>query len=214
VLAALTDRVDPRDVLISRSGNDLDDLPAGARIGTSSPRRTAQLAHYRPGLAFAPIRGNVDTRLRKLQEQQYDAIVLAGAGLIRLGMQSQVTQRLPVEICVPAPGQGILAVQTREDAAEVIRLVQAVASDDSLICATAERSALHCLGGGCQTPAGFLGTVVGDECTLRGAVADPAGQDCLRAILSGPRTQAADLGKCLAEQLLLAGADRWSLPTA
>ena len=203
---ALTERADPRDVLVSRSGACLDELPHGARVGSSSPRRIAQLAHVRPDLHFIPLRGNVDTRLRKLHEEDLDAIVLAGAGLLRLGLEARVTEWLPPEVCVPAPGQGILAVQTRRDDHETAGLAQAVACHASLVCATAERTALGALRGGCRTPAGFLATVQETRCVLQGVVLGITGQPCFRGELTGDVSEAADMGRRLAEQLLAAGA--------
>lgn len=206
IIAALTERADPRDVLVSRSGAGLEELAHGARVGSASSRRIAQLAHLRPDLNFIPVRGNVDTRLRKLAEEDLDALVLAGAGLLRLGLQERVSQWLAPEVCMPAPGQGILAVQTRRDDPETAALAQAVACQASHVCATAERTALGALRGGCRTPAGFLATVHDVRCTLRGVVLGMTGQPCFRGRLSGDVSEAGDLGRRLAERLLAAGA--------
>ena len=152
------------------------------------------------------MRGNVDTRLRKLHEQDLDAIVLAGAGLTRLGLQDRITQWLPTSICLPAPGQGILAVQVREDDQDAVRVVRAIGSEDSRVCATGERAALEALGGGCQTPVGFLASVQGDQCTVEGVIVHPSGQPYFRDQVAGPRSEAADLGRRLGERLLAGGA--------
>lgn len=207
-LAALTERVDPRDVLVTGSGQVLDDLPAEAVIGTSSPRRIAQLLHHRPDLVFAPMRGNVDTRLRKLRDQNLAGIVLAGAGLLRLGLSDRITQWLPPSVCLPAPGQGILAIQVREEDAETIRLTRPLASAESWVCATAERAALQGLGGGCQTPAGFLAVMENDRCILQGVVVGIQGEPYVRGEICGGPHEAVDLGRRLADMLLARGADR------
>lgn len=204
-VAAYSERQDPRDVLITRWGSGLDDLAQGAVVATSSLRRSAQLANYRPDLRFVPIRGNVDTRLRKLHEQDLDAIVVAGAGLKRLGLDDRATEWLSPATCLPAPGQGILGIQTRADDEDTVALAQAVASDVSLLCATAERGALEALGGGCRTPAGFLATVAGDELVLEGVIVHPSGRPLFRRRVSGPRASASELGARLGAQLLADG---------
>ena len=205
-LAAVTERVDPRDVLVSRSGVALGELPEAATIGTSSLRRSAQLAHFRPDLQFVPIRGNVETRLRKLHSEGLDAIVLAGAGLLRLGLERHVTQWLPTDICLPAAGQGILGLQTRADDDATSRLLAPLACETATVCATAERAALARLGAGCQTPAGFLAQISGDECVLEGVVLGVSGRPRYRERVSGDRDDASALGEGLAERLLATGA--------
>ena len=208
----MPERADPRDVLICRvgaSGPDahaLDNLPAGALIGTCSPRRAAQLAHVRPDLRFAAIRGNVDTRLRKLVEENLEAIVLAGAGLMRLGLADRITQWLPPEISLPAAGQGIIGVEARSDDAATLSLLSAINSPVAATCAQAERALLAGLGGGCRTPIGVLAQVAGETCTIEGVVLGLEGDPCYRARLSGPAAAAEDVGRRLADTLLKLGA--------
>jgi len=215
-VAAMPERVDPRDVLICREAgrvgasvpdaHALDNLPEGALIGTCSPRRAAQLARYRPDLRFQSIRGNVDTRLRKLVDEHLDAIVLAGAGLTRLGMADRITQWLPTDISVPAAGQGIIGIEARADDEMTLGLLAAINSAASQTCAAAERAALAGLGGGCQTPIGLLARVEGETCVVEGVVLGLGGDPCYRARLSGSATDPAALGRRLADELLSQGA--------
>ncbi len=206
VLAAMPGREDPRDVLVCREAKGLDELPPGARIGTGSPRREAQLAHCRPDLSFSPLRGNVETRLRKLSEDKLDAIVLAGAGLIRLGLADRITQWLSPQVMVPAAGQGIIAVEARSGDAATLGLLAALDCPLSRACAAAERGALLRLGGGCRVPVGILARVEGDRCTVDGVALGPAGTPCYRARVSGAATEAETVGGRLAEELLGQGA--------
>ncbi|HOY66700.1 MAG TPA: hydroxymethylbilane synthase [Candidatus Ozemobacteraceae bacterium] len=207
-LAAVTTREDARDVLVSRNGTTLADLPAGARIGTSSLRRRAQLMRLRPDLAFVDCRGNLDTRLRKLDAGEFDAIVLAAAGLRRLGWADRITEWFDPPALIPAAGQGMLGIQCRSDDLALIELLEDTL-DDPLAshCAAAERGFLHRLQGGCQTPMGVHATHADDE-TLRltAFVALPDGSKYLKTDLSGPANYAADLGCLAAEDLLEKGA--------
>jgi hydroxymethylbilane synthase len=205
-IAALTERVDPRDVLICREAAGLDGLPPGATLGTSSLRRSAQLAHYRPDLRFQPIRGNVETRLAKLHSENLDAIVLAGAGLLRLGLADRITQWLPGEVSLPAAGQGIIGLETRADDEATRGLLAAIHCPASQVCATAERSALAHLGGGCQTPIGLSARVEGDDCVIEGVVVGLTGTPYYRAEVTGPAAAAAAVGRRLADELLAQGA--------
>lgn len=206
-LAALTERADPRDVLVCRQAAGLDELPQGSLVGTSSLRRSAQLAHCRPDLRFEPIRGNVETRLAKLMRGEFDAIVLAGAGLLRLGLADRITQWLPTTMSLPAAGQGIIGIETRLDDAATIALLQSINSADSQTCALAERAALAHLGGGCQTPIGLLAQVEGETCTVAGVLAHPSGNPCYRATAHGSTTEAEAVGRRVAEELLAQGAE-------
>lgn len=210
-VAAFTNRVDPRDVLICREVAGLEELPPGAVVGTSSLRRSAQLAHRRPDLQFRPIRGNVETRLAKLTSEPYDAIVLAGAGLLRLGLADRVTQWLPTDLSLPAAGQGIIAIEARADDETTLRLLQSISSAESDVCARAERAALGHLGGGCQTPIGLLARVADGVCTVEGVLVHPSGNPCYRATACGPIAEAEALGQRVAEDLLSQGADLLSL---
>ena len=179
-VGAIMERAEVRDGLISAEGYTLETLPQGARLGTSSLRRAAQVLAVRPDLQVEPLRGNVDTRLRKAQEGQYDAIILAGAGLVRLGLAEYVSQWLPLEIMLPAPGQGALAVQCRLDDAETLRLLGELHDSHTYLTTTAERAFLAGLGGGCSVPVAAYGIVQGEEVLLRGLVAAIDGKSVIR----------------------------------
>ncbi|WP_026961144.1 hydroxymethylbilane synthase [Alicyclobacillus herbarius] len=205
VIAAMPAREDPSDALLSRDGTPLDMLPARARIGTSSLRRAAQLRELRPDVEIVTLRGNIDTRLKRLQEGDYDAIVLAAAGLSRMGWSQFVTERLPVERFIPAVGQGILAIECREDDTELREWLRTVADVNTEFAATAERAFLARLGGSCQVPMGaFARLTEHGEWRMTGMVAGPDGQPLLRSEQSGrdPR----ELGLRVAEDLLSQGA--------
>ncbi|HEY3396486.1 MAG TPA: hydroxymethylbilane synthase [Armatimonadota bacterium] len=205
-LGALPTREDPRDALVSRHGLPLAQLPPASIVGTSSARRTNQLAHARPDLQFAPLRGNVETRLRRLHEGHLDAIVVAAAGLIRLGLEGAISEYLSPEVCLPAAGQGVLAVEVRQDDAELLALLVPLANAEVTACALAERAALRHLGGGCHAAFGVLGCVEGDRCYLEGAVVGPMGAPYFRDRVQGPREDPELVGRTLAERLLQAGA--------
>jgi len=204
-LAATPVRADARDVFVSREYAGLDQLPAGARVGTSSLRRRALIRHRRPDLECIEFRGNVDTRLRKLDEGMADAILLAGAGLDRLDKTEWVRERIAVEVMCPAPGQGALGIESR---AGDVRILDAVAFlDDATtrFCVTAERVALGALGGGCQVPIGVHCRLGFDGVyEILGVVADPDGSRVVRSEASG--RVAEDLGRSLAEDLMQQGA--------
>ncbi|MEW6717843.1 MAG: hydroxymethylbilane synthase [Chloroflexota bacterium] len=184
-IGAILQRADPRDVLICPEGFSLQDLPAGAVVGTSSNRRQAQLLAHRPDLRVKSIRGNIDTRIRKVLEGKYDATVLAAAGVIRLGLQKHITQYLPLEIMLPAPGQGALAVQCRADDKQTQLLLKAIDHRYTRLAVSAERAFLSSLGGGCSLPVGALAEVHGEEITLRGVIAAPDGSQMIRFSASG-----------------------------
>ncbi|MBD3175480.1 MAG: hydroxymethylbilane synthase [Armatimonadia bacterium] len=205
-IGAVGGAVDPRDVLISRDGRGLNDLPEGAVIGTSSLRRQAQLAHTRPDLTFEPIRGNVDTRLRKLDEGQADAIILAGAGLMRLGLTGRITEWLPIEACVPAVGQGLLAIEIRQGDDETESLLRFLGDETAAHRALAERAALACLEGGCQTPIGIHATPARYTIAVEGVVAGPSGQPYYRARETSPASDPTEAGRRLADRLRAMGA--------
>ena len=154
VLGAVLSREDPRDVLVNRFGCTLEEIPEGSKIGTSSPRRAAQLKKYAPQVEVVPIRGNVETRLRKAQGEEADGVILAAAGMIRLGLQDQITEYLSAQRFVPPPGQGILAVEARADDHRMLELLAAIDDADTRYEATAERAFLQKLGGGCSLPVG------------------------------------------------------------
>ena len=200
-------REDPRDALISRDGRGFADLKAGARIGTSSLRRQAQLLARRPDLSIVMLRGNLDTRLRKLQEGHFDAIVLAAAGLKRLGWTQYVTEYLSPEISLPAIGQGALAIEGRSDDAQVRTLVSKLTHAQTWATARAERALLHRLEGGCQVPIAGYAVLEGDELSLNGLIASVDGARIVRDRVQGPAADADVLGVRLAERLLEQGGD-------
>ncbi|HEX2091057.1 MAG TPA: hydroxymethylbilane synthase [Longimicrobiaceae bacterium] len=208
VIAAITTREDPRDVLVRRDGAGcgLSELAAGARVGTSSLRRRAQLRALRPDLEVVDLRGNLNTRLAKLDDGEYDAIVLAAAGVLRLGWKARISAYLDPGSWLPAVGQGALAVVTRADDAEARQRMRPLHDPDTADAAGAERAFLHALEGGCQIPIGALGTVSGDLLTLRGLVADLEGSVVLRGEASGPRSDAEAIGRRLALDLVSRGA--------
>jgi hydroxymethylbilane synthase len=203
-LCAYLERVDPRDALISAGGGPLAQLPSGARVGTTSLRRQAQLRATRPDLQILDLRGNVDTRLRKLREGHFDAILLAMAGLLRLGRDGEVTEALPPEVMLPAPGQGTIALECRQSDRATADAVAALNDPPTERCVTAERAFLAALGGGCNVPLGAYAQVEGDALHLRALVARADGSRVLR----GARRDAAPeaLGRSLAAELLDKGA--------
>ena len=206
IIAAVPEREDVRDAVVSRSGATLEALPAGARVGTGSARRAAQLRALRPDLAVTDMRGNVDTRLRKVAEGEYDAAVLAVAGLSRLGRLEEATQVLTLEAMLPAPGQGALAVQVRDGDAEALALVSVLDDVEAHFAVDGERAVLAALGGGCLLPVAAQGTVERGKLTLQALVAHPSGAPVLRGRVEGPSTEAEALGAAVAEGLLRAGA--------
>ncbi len=199
VLAAVPPREDPRDAICGRR---LADLPQGAKVGTSSLRRAAQLRQLRPDLIVESVRGNLDTRLRKLDEGQYDSILLAAAGLKRLGWADRIAEILEPEQMCPAVGQGALAIETRAGSTVAALLDHA----ETHTAITAERALLCALGGGCQVPIGAHATVSEGRVSLLAIVAAPDGSQIIRATTSGPVSDAAALGATLAEDLLGRGA--------
>ncbi len=204
-IAATPRREDPRDVVISRTGRPLRELPPGAAVGTGSARRASQLKALRPDLEIRDIRGNVDTRIRKVEEGQYEAIVLAAAGLARLGWLARATEILEPEVLLPAVGQGALALQARSDDAEAVTIVRAVEHAETHIAVWAERAFERRLGGGCQAAIAALGEVTGERLRLRGLVGSTDGR-LLRGELEGKTHDAESLGTQLAEQLIAQGA--------
>jgi hydroxymethylbilane synthase len=203
-IGAIPERADVRDVLVSPAGLKLEELPAGAVVGTSSLRRQAQILAHRPDLRIQPIRGNIDTRIRKVQEGQYDAILLAAAGIIRLGFQELITQFLPLELMLPAPGQGALAIQCRADDEETLRLLSAIEQPATRQATSAERAFLSGLGGGCSLPVGAVAETLGGAITLRGIVASPDGKQILRLTATGDDPIL--VGQDLAQQAIKRGA--------
>jgi len=214
-LAAITSREDPRDCLLSREGLTLKELPSGALIGTGSLRRQAQLQHFRPDLRIHPLRGNLDTRIRKLTTEGLDAIILAAAGLHRLGVEDLITEYISPKICLPAAGQGSLGVEVREEDEEMREALQILHHPESACSILAERAFLRGLGGGCQIPIGALGQVEEDRSAcadaplrrhadrlhLFGMISDPEGKRLIREDLSGPALEAEKIGEKLAARI-------------
>lgn len=205
-IGALLKREDPRDVLISRTGAKFFELPAGSVIGTSSPRREAQIRAVRSDLQVAPLRGNVDTRLRKIKEREVDAIILAAAGLKRLGREREATEFLSPEVMLPAPAQGVLCVALRQDDAPLKAALKPLYDETARICAEAERSFLRTLQGGCRIPVGALASLDGPTLTLTGVVANPNGEQIMRNSQKGSAEQPVKLGGELAQIFLRNGA--------
>jgi hydroxymethylbilane synthase len=211
-IAAVLAREEPWDALVLPRGytmqpGGLSGLGPGATVGTSSIRRIAQLRRLFPDATFAPIRGNLDTRLRKLDEGQYNALVLAAAGLKRLGAADRISARLPVETCLPAPGQGAIAVQTRAKDEAVRARVLAINDVETAAALHAERATVIALGGGCQMPIGALAQVLNtDSLDLRAIVISPDGSRVLRAQATGPIIDPDNLGRRVGEDLLAQGA--------
>jgi len=205
-LAAFSARQDPRDVLLTRGGGTLDDLPHGARVATSSLRRRALLLARRPDLRVEPIRGNVDTRLRKLEEGLYDAMVMARAGLERLGLKPEHVQILPADQFLPAVGQGILGVEARSADRAVREALEGFGDPAARAEAEAERAFLRRLGAGCHTPVAGLGQVHDSVLAMDGLVASADGRTVIRGRALGAPGDAAAVGERLADDLLARGA--------
>jgi hydroxymethylbilane synthase len=205
-IAAVPEREDARDVLVTRNHCALGDLPAGARIGTGSLRRRAQLLYRRKDLHVTPIRGNVDTRLKKLDNAEVDALIMAAAGLKRIGREERIGEYLPDAICVSAVAQGALAIETREEDVFTRELLRLLHDSRTFAEVSAERALLARLGGGCQVPIGARARVVNEELSLIGVVTSPDGSGLCRGEISGPVRQAVDLGQRLADQLINQGA--------
>jgi hydroxymethylbilane synthase len=210
-VAAVPQREDPRDALVARDGLVLGELPPGSRVGTGSPRRAAQLNALGLGIEVVPLRGNVDTRLRKVSEGELDAVVLAYAGLRRLGRADEVTEILdPIQV-LPAPAQGALAIECRASDAGAIEVLAALDSGDTRAAVTAERALLAALEAGCTAPVGALAEIAegddGPEVFLRGSVTAVDGSDAVRLSATGPTTDAEGVGRRLAAELLADGAN-------
>ena len=205
-IGAVLPREDARDALVSRGGSTLDDLPAGAVVGSGSARRRAQLLAYRGDLVVQDVRGNVDTRLRKLSSGDYDAMILAAAALIRLQRTSAISQWLPLTLMLPAVGQGALAVEVRENDKEVRALVQPLNHSPTERAVAAERAFLSALGGGCTVPVAAHAAVAHGRLILQGLVANLNGKKVIRDSLSGSPLQAEDIGRRLADRMLSQGA--------
>lgn len=211
LIAAITEREDARDALVLRDGltgvqPSIKNLPEGAVVGTSSPRRLSQLKHLRSDLAIKELRGNVDTRLRKLDAGEYEAVILASAGLRRLGLAHRISSPIEIEEMLPAVGQGALAIETRDDE-ELVRLLAPLEHEETRSACMAERALLRALGGGCQLPIAAHAVVSDERLRLDGLVAEVSGETIIRASVEGAAEDAEQLGSELAIQLLKSGAE-------
>ncbi len=215
VEASVPERADPRDCLVTVDGAALESLPEGARVGTSSPRRRAMLLAARPDLEVVPLRGNVDTRLRKLEDGQVDATVLARAGLERLGALSERAAPFATDVLLPTGGQGALGLEFRADDDAVRQLIAALNAEEDRQAVVAERAVLRRLRAGCRTPIGVLGRAEADgRLVLEAYLLDADGTESLRERTTGPAAEAGRVGTQLAERLLARGADRFIQPRA
>jgi hydroxymethylbilane synthase len=207
-LAATSEREDPRDAIVSNGYSRLEDLPQGSVVGTSSLRRQSQLQARLPHLKIESLRGNLQTRLRKLDEGQYAAIILAAAGLKRLGLENRIAQLIAPEDSIPAVGQGALGIEIRSDRHELLPWLAPLNDADSAACVAAERAMSRALAGSCTVPLGAYGRIADDTLRLIGFVASVDGREIVRAAVSGKPQQAEALGQALAQQLITQGADR------
>lgn len=205
-IVPVLERDDPRDVLVSRYGHTFIDLPQNSRIGTSSPRRIAQLKHGRKDVQFIPIRGNIETRLKKVESSAYDGTVLAAAGVLRLGLSDQVTEYLSPAICAPAPGQAAIAAQSRSTDREILDLMKAISHHPTAVAVTAEREVLRAAGGGCQLSIGAHATVEEDEIRLFATVTPLDGSISYRVEVKGPASDPEIAGKAAYAELVAQGA--------
>jgi hydroxymethylbilane synthase len=205
-IAAITERQDPRDAFCSRHYSKIEDLPKGARVGTSSLRRQALIKAIRPDLDIHPLRGNVDTRLRKLEQGEYDAIILAAAGLKRLGKTEWIKQIIPAKVMCPAAGQGALGIEIREGDAKTRDLLSFLDDPSARAATTCERALLNSLGGGCQVPIGAFAQINAGMLHLESMVADPDGSKLLRDSRDGSDPE--KLGKAAGAALLARGGDQ------
>ena len=207
VIAAVVERADPRDAFVSNRYADMAALPTGARVGTSSLRRESQLKAWRADLHIEPLRGNVPTRLRKLDEGLYDAILLAAAGLKRLGLAQRITALLPTEVSLPAAGQGAIGIECRADRADLLELLVPLEHAATALAVRGERALARALAGSCNVPLGAFAEVSGDSMRLRGYVGSPDGSRIARAVVEGSALEAEAHGLALAALLRQAGAD-------
>ena len=207
-IACVTKRENPFDALISRNNIKLDDLPKGAKIGTGSLRRMSQLLYYRPDLNLVPLRGNLETRLKKLETEGLDAIILAAAGLIRLGWNDCITEIIPPEILLPSMGQGAVGIETRKNDVDNQILLADMDDEQTHYALDAERALVSQLEGGCNVPIGSFATLNGDQITLRGLVASLDGKTMYKKELTDLKTNAVALGRRMGDELIEMGADR------
>ena len=208
VIASVPERGSPADVLVSRGKRRLRELKDGSRVGTSSLLRVAQLKRVNPGLRPVPIRGNVDTRVLKVDRGEYDAVILAEAGLARLGMTGSIAERLSLDEFMPAPGQGALGLVARQDNTSVLELVKSIEHSPTRAEADAERELVKTLEGGCKVPIGALASTARDRLTITACIYSMDGRERLEARGSGSLGDAVRLGRTVAEELVLRGAKK------
>ena len=205
-ISAFGERIDPRDVLVDHAGRNLDTLPIGAKLGTSSPRRASQIKHAYPGLEILPMRGNVGTRLTKADGLEYDGVIVAAAGMIRLSLESEITEFLAVELCTPDAGQGALAVETRTSEAEIHDLLAAINHHETHITVTAEREFIAAIGGGCRVPVAAFATIDGEKLRLTAMAGLPDGSELFRVEIVGEISDSKSAGQSAAHSLMESGA--------
>ncbi len=207
-LAVILAREDPRDAFVSNRYSSLNDLPSNAKIGTCSLRRQCQLKAQFPNVEILPLRGNVNTRLAKLEAGEFDAIILAAAGLKRLGMANKITQCIDTKVSLPAIGQGAIGIESRRDNEEINQLLQALSDKETTICITAERAMNTRLNGGCQVPIAGFAEIKQQQLLMRGLVGNPDGSIVYRVERVGHIKDAAEIGTRVADELLSQGADK------
>ena len=207
IIAAMPERVDPRDVLVSGAGYDLDTLPQGAKLGTSSLRRRSQVAHLRPDLEIVDVRGNLDTRMRKAEDGELDAVILASAGITRMGWAERITSYVPVTQMVPAVGQGAIGIEIREDDEYMLRIMEKIGHPETMECVTAERVVMRKLEGGCQVPIGAYARYEDGTLTMDAMVGSVDGERIIRHQMCGDAGEPEALGEAMVEVLRSLGAD-------
>lgn len=205
-IAAILQRHDPHDVLVAQGYDSFAALPQGAKVGTSSLRRRSQLLNARPDLDIHDIRGNLNTRMRKMVDEQFDALILAAAGVERLGWSDKITEKLSYELCLPAVSQGAIGIECRADDNEILALMALIHHEETAHCIKAERALLAALEGGCQIPIGALAEVEGQQIRLRAIVGSLDGQTVLKDQIIGGIHEAAELGETLAKRFMANGA--------
>ena len=207
IIGSILKREDPRDVLISPKGYTFQTLPEGAKVGTSSLRRKAQLQNLRPDLKICDVRGNLNTRMRKMHEENFDALILAAAGVIRMGWSDEISEYLPMDISLAAVSQGAIGIECREDDAEIMALIAKINDEETATCVCAERALLRALEGGCQIPIAAHAVIKNDTLKLNGLVASLDGKRVIKETLSANKDNAEEIGLELAKKLTALGAD-------
>ncbi len=207
-IGSIPEREEPWDALVSKDGRRFSELRIGARIGTSSLRRSAQLLHARSDIEILPLRGNVDTRIKKLETEDMDAVILAGAGMKRLGLEDKITEVLPKSVMMPAVGQGALSIEIRQNDSKIESMIQKLDHWKTRLAVMGERALLNRLGGSCQIPIAGYGEVNGNKLTLEGLVSDLSGKNAVKDRIEGEVSHSEALGVTLAERLLSMGADQ------